>query len=128
VCMFVEEMLIGSVVQLTVMRVRKECFRRVLALDYQTLKLQGTSELMSRFTYDVEALGSGLGLLGGKLIREPLKALACISLAFWVNWQLMLLSVLFVPVAAVVFRLIGKMLKKGSPKSMVGGACQQNEV
>src|SRR5262245_28963004 len=112
VCMFAEEVLVGSVVQLTVMRVRKECFRRVLALDYQTLKMQGTSELMSRFTYDVEALGSGLGLLGGKLIREPLKALACVCFAFWVNWQLMLLSVLFVPVAALVFHRIGTMLKK----------------
>lgn len=118
VCMFAEEVLVGSVVQLTVMRVRKECFRRVLALDYQTLKMQGTSELMSRFTYDVEALGSGLALLGGKLIREPLKALACVCLAFWVNWQLMLLSVLFVPVAAVAFHRIGKMLKKASQKSM----------
>jgi subfamily B ATP-binding cassette protein MsbA len=118
VCMFAEEMLVGSVVQLTVMRVRKACFRRVLALDYQTLKLQGTSELMSRFTYDVEALGSGLGLLGGKLVREPLKAVACLTLAFWVNWRLMLLAVLFVPVAAVLFHRIGKMLKKASQKSM----------
>ena len=117
-CMFAEEMLVGSVVQLTVMRVRKACFRRVLALDLQTLKLQGTSELMSRFTYDVEALGSGLGLLGGKLVREPLKAITCLALAFWINWQLMLLSVLFVPVAAVVFVRIGKMLKKASQKSM----------
>ncbi len=118
VCMFAEEMLVGSVVQLTVMRIRKACFRRVLALDYQTVKLRGTSELMSRFTYDVEALGSGLNLLGGKLVREPLKALACLSLAFWINWRLMLLSILFVPVAAVVFHRIGRMLKKASQKSM----------
>ena len=118
ICMFAEEVLVGSVVQLTVMRIRKACFRRVLALDLQTLKLQGTSELMSRFTYDVEALGSGLGLLGGKLIREPLKAVTCLTLAFWINWQLMLLSVLFVPIAAVVFVRIGKMLKKASQKSL----------
>lgn len=118
ICMFAEEVLVGSVVQLTVMRIRKACFRRVLALDLQTLKLQGTPELMSRFTYDVEALGSGLGLLGGKLIREPLKAVTCLALAFWINWQLMLLSVLFVPIAAVLFMRIGKMLKKASQKSM----------
>jgi len=118
ICMFAEEMLVASVVQLTVMRIRKACFRRVLALDYQTLKLQGTSELMSRFTYDVEALGSGLALLGGKLVREPLKAAACLVVAFWINWQLMLLAVLFVPVAAVIFHRLGKMLKKASQKSM----------
>jgi subfamily B ATP-binding cassette protein MsbA len=118
VCMFAEEVLVGSVVQLTVMRIRKACFRRVLALDYQTVKLRGTGELMSRFTYDVEALGSGLNLLGGKLVREPLKALACLGLAFWINWRLMLLSILFVPVAALVFHRIGRMLKKASQKSM----------
>ncbi len=118
ICMFAEEVLVSSVVQLTVMRIRKACFRRVLTLDYQTFKVQGTSELMSRFTYDVEALGSGLGLLGGKLVREPFKAAACLGLAFWVNWQLMLLSVLFVPVAAVVFHRLGKVLKKASQKSM----------
>jgi subfamily B ATP-binding cassette protein MsbA len=118
VCMFAEEILVGSVVQLTVMRIRKACFRCVLLLDYQTVKLQGTGELMSRFTYDVEALGSGLNLLGGKLVREPLKALACLGLAFWINWRLMLLSVLFVPIAALVFHRIGRMLKKASQKSM----------
>lgn len=117
-CMFAEEVLVGSVVQLTVMRVRQECLRKVLALDLQTLRLQGTSELMSRFTYDIEALGSGLSLVGGKLVREPLKAIACLTMAFWVNWQLTLLSVLCVPLAAVVFHRIGRKLKKASQKSM----------
>lgn len=117
-CMFAEEVLVGSVVQLTVLRIRQEALRRVLALDLQTLRLQGTSELMSRFTYDVEALGSGLALLGGKLVREPLKAFACLAAAFWLNWQLTLLSVLCVPVAAIIFHRIGRRLKKASQKSM----------
>jgi subfamily B ATP-binding cassette protein MsbA len=118
VCMFCEELLVSSVINLTVMRVRKACFRRVLALDYQTIKLHGTSELMSRFTYDIEALGSGLSLLGGKVVREPLKAIACLCLAFWVNWRLMLLAVLLVPIAGLVFHHLGRMLKKASQKSM----------
>lgn len=117
-CMFAEEVLVGSVVQLTVMRIRQECLRRVVALDLQTLRLHGTSELMSRFTYDIEALGSGLALVGGKLVREPLKAFACLTMAFWVNWQLTTLSVLCVPLAAIVFHRIGRTLKKASQKSM----------
>jgi subfamily B ATP-binding cassette protein MsbA len=117
-CMFAEEVLVGSVVQLTVMRIRKACFRRVLSLDYQTQKLEGTPEMMSRFTYDIEALGSGLALLGGKLVREPLKAVACLTLSFWVNWQLTLLSILFAPVAAVAFHRVGRVLKKASQRSM----------
>lgn len=117
-CMFAEEVLVGGVVQLTVLRIRQECFRRVLALDFQTIRLQGTSELMSRFTYDIEALGTGLALLAGKLIREPLKAAVCLGLAFWVNWQLTLMSIVFVPLAGIVFHRIGRRLKKASQKSM----------
>jgi subfamily B ATP-binding cassette protein MsbA len=117
-CMFAEEVLVGSVVQLTVLRIRQECLRRILALDLQTLRMQGTSELMSRFTYDIEALGSGMALVGGKLVREPLKAFACLTMAFWVNWQLTTLSILCVPVAAIVFHRIGRALKKASQKSM----------
>jgi subfamily B ATP-binding cassette protein MsbA len=118
VCMFCEEVLVGSVVEQTVMRVRKACFGQILNLDLQTVRMHGTSNLMSRLTYDIEALGAGLGLLGGKLVREPLKALACLGMAFWVNWRLTLLSVLFTPLAAIIFQRIGKRLKKASQKSM----------
>jgi subfamily B ATP-binding cassette protein MsbA len=117
-CAFVEEVLVCSVVQLTIMRVRKALFRRILELDFQTLHRIGTPDLMSRFTYDMETLANGLGLLGGKVVREPLKAVACIGLAFWVNWRLTLLCVLFVPLALVVFHRIGRLLKKASHRGM----------
>jgi subfamily B ATP-binding cassette protein MsbA len=117
-CMLAEETLVGSVVQLTVMGLRKACFRRVLRLDYQTLARQGTPELMSRFTYDMETLAQGLSLLGGKIVREPLKAAACVGFAFWINWRLTLLSMLFFPLAVFVFHRIGRTLKKASHRSM----------
>lgn len=118
VCMFCEDVLVGSVVQLVIMRIRKQLFRKVLQLDYQSLMLRGTSDLMARFTYDIETLANGLSLLGGKLVREPLKAVACIGMAFWVNWRLTAISLLFVPLAAVLFHRIGKLLKRASQKSM----------
>jgi subfamily B ATP-binding cassette protein MsbA len=118
ICMFAEDILVGSVVQLAIMRIRKQLFRRVLTLDYQTLMLRGASDLMARFTYDIETLANGLSLLGGKVIREPLKAVACLGLAFWFNWRLTLLSLLFVPLAGAAFHRIGRLLKKASQKSM----------
>jgi subfamily B ATP-binding cassette protein MsbA len=117
-CVFVQEVLIGSVVELTAMGVRKECFRRTLALDYQTLSMNGTSQLMSHFTYDMNVMMHGLRLLGGKVIREPLKALTCLFLAFLVSWQLTLLSLLFAPLAALIFYRIGRMLKQASHRLM----------
>lgn len=114
---YLQDLLVGRVVQLATMDLRKAMFRQTLKLDYQSVSAAGTSDLLSRFTYDIDTLANGLLLLGGKVVREPLKALACIVLAFWVNWQLTALSLVFVPVAAVVFHRFGQLLKRASHKS-----------
>ena len=117
-CIFVQEVLVGSVVELTTMGVRKDCFRKALDLDYQTVSTVGTATLMSRFTYDMTVLGTGLKLLGGKVIREPLKAAACLLGAFLVSWQLTLLSLVFAPLAGLIFYRIGRKLKQASHRLM----------
>lgn len=118
ILMFLQECLVGSVVELTVMGVRKQLFRHTLRLDYQTVALSGTPDLLSRFTYDLDTMSSGLSLLGGKVVREPLKIVCCVVCAFVVNWQLTLLSLLCVPVAAVVFHRFGSLLKRASHRIM----------
>lgn len=117
-CIFIQEVLVGNVVELVVLGIRKACFRRILSLDYQTLTQHGTADLMARFTNDVSVMSNGLTLLGGKIIREPLKALACILLALILNWQLTLMSALFVPLIGVVFYRLGRSLKRASHRTM----------
>lgn len=115
---YLQDVLVGSVAESAVMRVRKRLLRRVLRLDLETLSAQGTGELMSRFTYDTEQLAGGITLLGGRLIREPLKCLACAVLALVINWRLTLLSLFFVPILAAFFLRFGKTLKRASKKMM----------
>eukprot|EP00913_Durusdinium_trenchii_P022841 g21445.t1 len=117
-CVFMQDVLIGSVVELTTMGIRKRCFRSILELDYQTLRMNGSSDLMSRFTYDLNLLAHGMRLLGGKVVREPLKAACCVIGAFFVCWQLTLLSLLFVPLVGLVFYRIGRKLKQASRRMM----------
>ncbi len=118
VAIFFQDVLIGNVVELSVMGIRKECFRNTLTLDYQSLSKSGTADLMSRFTYDFAMMTNGLTLLGGKIIREPLKAAACIVMAFYVNWQLTLMSLLFLPILGLVFYRYGRMLKQAGQRMM----------
>lgn len=117
-CVFAQDVLIGNVVELTAMSIRKECFRKTLELDYQTLHLTGTADLMSRFTHDMQVLSYSLRLIGGKIIREPLKAACCIVGALFVCWQLTLLSMLCVPLIGIVFYRIGRALKLASRRMM----------
>ncbi len=100
------------------MELRKKLFGHVLKLDYQTLSHEGTSGLMSRFTYDGEQLSQGITLLGGRLIREPLKCLSCMVLALMINWRLTLLSIFFIPLLGLFLSKFGSLLKRASRRMM----------
>ena len=113
-----QEVLIGSVIQRVIMQIRTQCLEKVLALDYQTLARDGTSGLMSRFTYDTEQVAQGIMLIGTRVVREPLKCLACFTLAMWVNWRLTLLSVFFLPLLALFLNWYGHILKRASRRVM----------
>lgn len=117
-CVWAQEVLLGRVVQGTLMAVRERLLRRTLRLDYQTLAATGTPQLMSRFTYDLNQLQHGLDIVGGRLIVEPLKLCGCLVCAFWINWRLTLLSLVTVPLVGLLFRRFGKQLKKASHRQL----------
>jgi subfamily B ATP-binding cassette protein MsbA len=118
VFIFWQDVLVGGVAESVVMRVRKDMLSKVLGLDYHTLASEGTPALMSRFTFDSEQLSQGVSLLGGRMIREPLKCIACGILALYINWRLTLLSLLFIPLLALFLVSFGKMLKRASRRMM----------
>lgn len=118
VFIFLQEVLVGRVAESAVMGLRQDLYKHVLNLDYQFLSKEGTSGLMSRFTYDGEQLSQGITLLGGRLIREPLKCLACMLLALMINWRLTLLSIFFIPLLGLFLSRFGSMLKRASRRMM----------
>ena len=116
--LYLQEVLIGSVSELIVIDIRKRMLRKALRHDYQSLSHEGTAGLMSRFTYDVEQLSTTISLFAGKLIREPLKCLACMIGALVINWRLTLLSLLFVPLLGLTIHQFGVLLKRASRRVM----------
>ncbi|HTN02092.1 ABC transporter ATP-binding protein [Planctellipticum variicoloris] len=118
VCVWAQEVLIGRVVQGTLMAVRERLFRRTLRLDFQTLAATGTPQLMSRFTYDLSQLQQGIELVGGRLIVEPLKLAGCLLFAFCINWRLTLFSLVTVPLIGLLFHRFGRRLKKASHRQL----------
>jgi subfamily B ATP-binding cassette protein MsbA len=118
ICSYFQEMFVGSVVQRVMQSLRQQLFRSTLRLDQQTLALETTPRLMSRFTYDLTLVAHGLLLLGSKIVIEPLKAIICIGCAFGANWRLTLLSFICAPVLAVLFGRVSKKLKKAAQRQM----------
>lgn len=117
-CSYFQEMLVGSVVQRVIQSLRQQLFRSTLKLDQQTLALETTPKLMSRFTFDLAQVAYGMLLLGGKIVVEPIKAALCIGFAFTANWRLTLLAFICAPILAAMFGGLGKKLKKAAQRQM----------
>jgi len=111
---FCQESLVGSVVNLSLFDLRKKFYRNVIHLDVNYFSEQGTHELMARFTNDMEMLGTGTKTLFGKVVAEPLRALACIIGACLISWQLTLLFLFLVPIALFVLTKVGRIMKRAT--------------
>lgn len=119
-CIFLyfQEVLVNGVAEQVIIDIRKQMLSQTLKNDYQSLSHEGTAGLMSRFTYDTEQLSTTITLFAGKLIREPLKCIACMIGALVINWRLTLLSLLFVPLLGLTIHQFGSHLKKACRRMM----------
>jgi ATP-binding cassette subfamily B protein/subfamily B ATP-binding cassette protein MsbA len=111
---FWQESLVGSVVNLALYDMRSKFFRNAIHLDVNSFSAEGSHELMARFTNDMELLGNGLKTLFGKVVAEPLRALACVVVACWISWQLTLMFMVLVPIALFILTKVGRTMKRAS--------------
>jgi ATP-binding cassette subfamily B protein/subfamily B ATP-binding cassette protein MsbA len=117
---FWQESLVGAVVNHSLFDLRNRFFRRALHLDVQHFGETGTHEIMTRLTNDIDTLGNGMRTTFGKVIAEPLKAIACILVAAWINWPLTLVCLILVPFALIVLTRFGRMMKRATRRMLEG--------
>ncbi len=116
--MIANDILVSRLANLVAFDIRKLFYRRTLRLDLGTFTKEGSSDLMSRFTHDTINIGNGVETFFGKLVREPLKMIACLVGAALVCWRLLLLSLVIAPLAALSIRWLSKMLKRANRRAM----------
>jgi ATP-binding cassette, subfamily B, bacterial MsbA len=113
---FGQEYLVGIVTARSVLNIRTRFYRAAVHQDLRQIQEGGSADLMSRFTNDMETIGNGMKIVFGRVIGEPLRALACLSIALWISWQLTILFVLIVPAAIIIMTTASKKMKKASRK------------
>ncbi len=114
----VNAVLVARLTQLGTFELRKLFYRRTLRMDLATFSREGTADLMSRFTHDMQSVSAGLNVLFGKLVREPLKMTACLVGAALISWPLLLFSLAAVPVAGLAIRWLARMLRRANRRAM----------
>jgi ATP-binding cassette, subfamily B, bacterial MsbA len=113
---FIQEALVGAVVQRTLFDLRNQFFRRALHQDLKQLGEAGTTELMSRATNDMEQLGTGIKMLYGRVMLEPLKMIVSLFCACLISWQLTVMFIGVVLIAVVTLNKVSRSMKTAARK------------
>jgi ATP-binding cassette subfamily B protein/subfamily B ATP-binding cassette protein MsbA len=110
--------LVARLAQQATFDLRKLFYRRTLRMDLATFSEDGTADLMSRFTNDMNQVALGLESLFGKLVREPLKMIVCLAGAGWICWRLLLLTLVIAPLAGYLVGWLARALKRANRRAM----------
>ena len=102
----------------TVMEIRNLFYQKALDYEANFYSKEGIAHMMSRCTSDMTVLSHGILAIYGKIIREPLKLVVCLSIAAYISWQLLLVTVLLVPPAAWAIRWLARSIRRVVRKNL----------
>lgn len=117
VCRFANEGLVATAVQRAMHDFRSRLAEHVLRLPVEWHSNQAPGDTLGRFATDLSKVEVGLSTLFGKVIREPLKAVGVLALTLAIDWRLLLVAVLGLPVGAVVMRVFGRLVKRSQKRA-----------
>ncbi len=128
------EIWIASAVLRSMMSLRATLYAHTLHLPVSYFSEQSTSDTVTRFIQDIQEVQRGMLTLFGKFIREPLRAIFILALAFVFDWRITLAMVFVAPLTVVIFWAVGRSVKKSNRKllqaygKMIGAltTCFQN--
>ncbi|PQO25175.1 ABC transporter ATP-binding protein [Blastopirellula marina] len=111
-------MLVARATQLTTLDLKHQVFDKLLDIRLGKSNIS-TGDSTTRMNGDVGSIGAALEILFGKTIREPVKMFACLAGAAYINWRLLILSLLIAPIAAFVLYKLARTIKELNKSSIL---------
>ena len=119
---------VARVSQRTMLDLQNDVFGNVLDMEAAELGVKGTGDLVGRIRSETAAISKAILTLYGKSVREPLKLFGCLAGAAWVNWRLLLFSLLICPIAGFLMVTLAKITKRANKKAMEESARLLNRL
>ena len=111
-CVVGSTVLTARVVLDVVRDLRNQFFDAVLRTDQDSFIRKGTSQLWTRFVQDIPYLSFALSAIYGRAIGEPLKLFACLALAAFLNFPLLLFCMVVTPAALLLISGLSRKMKR----------------
>ena len=114
---FISTYTISWVGNKVVMDLREEMFRKLLTLPTRFYDDHATGNLISKLTFDVTQLAAAATRVVTVLVRDSIIIVGLLGWLFYLNWKLTLLSLLMVPIIALIIHTINIRLRTASRDS-----------
>ncbi len=115
---FYQDYTARKVVHTSLAHLREDAFQHSLEIPVGFFASQGPSDTVSRLVRDTEAIGTGLKVLLGKALREPLKALGLVGMAMLIDRNLTLIFLCGAPISLFVLSKLGKKIRRATRRSL----------
>jgi len=116
---FCQQYLGAKVVHTAVSNLRREVFAHVMDMPVGYFENESPSDAVSRLIRDTGQLSSGLKILFGKAIREPLIVVGLLVGAMIIDLKLTLIFMCSVPFVTFAIAQLGRKIKRATRKSLM---------
>ncbi len=114
---YLQTYLMAHVEQSVIRDIRNDLYKQVNKQSLSYFSRTKTGHIISRITNDVTLVNGGISASFVTLIKNPLSIILALSVAFYLSWQLTLLSLVVTPFSLVIIGWIGLRLRKESTRS-----------
>jgi subfamily B ATP-binding cassette protein MsbA len=114
VASFVGTYAIGWVGTKIVMDLREEMFRKLLTLPTRFYDDHATGNLISKLTFDVTQVTDAATNAVTVSVRDSIVIVGLLGWLFYLNWKLTLLSLVMMPIIAIIIRVLNNRLRNAS--------------
>lgn len=116
-CRFINEGLVATAVQRAIHGLRTALADHVLRLPLHWHSAEPAGDVLSRFATDLAKVEVGLTTLFGKVTREPLKAVGVLTLTILIEWRLLVVALVGLPIGILVIRTFGVWVKRAQRRA-----------
>jgi ATP-binding cassette, subfamily B, bacterial MsbA len=118
VASFVSAYAIGWVGDKVVMDLRNEMFRKLMTLHTRYYDDHATGQLISKFTFDVGRVTEAATNVVTVTIRDSIIIVGLMGWLLYLNWKLTMITLVMLPLIAIVIRVINLRMRSSSRDSM----------
>ncbi|MHC4530063.1 MAG: ABC transporter ATP-binding protein [Planctomycetota bacterium] len=119
---FYQDYMSQKVVNVMLAHIREDAFKHCLEVPVGYFSEEGPSNAISRLIRDTTGIGTGVKIVLGRALREPLKILGLLCVAMLIDRNLTLVFLCAAPAAVYVIAKLGRKIKRATKKSLISWA------